>query len=80
MSKRTLVTHAGIAGFSVVVLAAMTVVTAGVERPPEFKPGFNLFSPAEDIKLGHDNAAEVEKQLPILHDAETERYMNDRKE
>jgi len=78
MTKRTLFTHTGIAGFLVVVLlAAMTGVTAGVERPPEFKPGFNLFSPTEDIKLGHDNAAEVEKQLPLLHDAETERYLND---
>ncbi|HKS94937.1 MAG TPA: M48 family metallopeptidase [Terriglobia bacterium] len=78
MSRSAFVTYTGTAGFFVLVLLAMmTGVTLGVERPPGFKPGFNLFSPTEDIKLGHDNAAEVEKQLPILHDAETERYIND---
>jgi predicted Zn-dependent protease len=78
MSKSRLVTRTGTAGFLLVtLLVAITGGTLGVERPPEFKPGFNLFSPTEDIKLGHDNAAQVEKQLPILHDAEVERYVND---
>ena len=42
-----------------------------------FKPGLNFFSPQEDVKVGKQNAAEVDKQMPILHDAEVERYVND---
>jgi hypothetical protein len=42
-----------------------------------FKPGFNLFAPKQDVQVGKENAAQVDKQLPILRDAEVERYVND---
>jgi predicted Zn-dependent protease len=48
-----------------------------VEKALRFKPGFNLLSPADDVQLGRKNAEQVEKQLPVLHDAEVERYVNE---
>ena len=41
-----------------------------------FKPGFNLFSPTQDVQVGKDAAKEADKQLPLLNDAETLRYVN----
>lgn len=32
------------------------------------EPGFNLFSPQQDVEIGRQSAAEVERQLPILND------------
>ena len=48
-----------------------------VERTPQFKPGFNLFSVAWDVQQGKEKATEVEKQVPILRDAEVDRYLNE---
>jgi len=41
------------------------------------KPGFNLFSVEQDIEIGRQSEAEAERQLPLLRDSFTERYMND---
>lgn len=42
-----------------------------------FRPGWNMFSPQQDVEVGRENSAEVDKQLPILKDAEAERYVNE---
>ena len=39
-------------------------------------PGFNLFSKQQDIDAGKQAAAEADKQLPILNDAQTVNYIN----
>jgi hypothetical protein len=44
--------------WSVAVLSAQTVIT-----PPK-----NNYTPAQDVELGRQAAAQVEQQLPILHD------------
>jgi Peptidase family M48 len=44
--------------WSVAVLGAQTVIT-----PPK-----NNYTPAQDVELGRQAAAQVEQQLPILHD------------
>jgi peptidase M48-like protein len=50
----------------VALLAAQTVIT-----PPE-----NKYSPAEDVKLGQQAAAEVERQLPLMHDDAVSSYVD----
>jgi hypothetical protein len=43
-------------------------------RPaPHFKPGFNLFTPEQDIQMGRQSAQEVAQQVPLLKD---ERILN----
>jgi len=40
------------------------------------KPGFNLFSVAQDREIGRQSAVEAESQLPILNDRSIEAYVN----
>jgi beta-barrel assembly-enhancing protease len=43
----------------------------------KFKPGWNMFSPQQDVQAGRENAAQVDKELPILQDVTVERYVNE---
>ncbi|MGH9343351.1 MAG: M48 family metallopeptidase [Terriglobia bacterium] len=62
-----------------VVLACLLAVPAMVYgiRELRFKPGFDLYSPAQDVAEGRQAAAQVEKTTPMLRDPETLRYIND---
>jgi predicted Zn-dependent protease len=40
-----------------------------------FKPGFNLFSPEQDIELGKQSAQEVIRQMPLLRDEQIVSYI-----
>src|SRR6185503_10193190 len=40
------------------------------------QPGFNLFSVSQDVEIGKQSAVEAEKQLRLLNDANTNRYLN----
>jgi beta-barrel assembly-enhancing protease len=42
----------------------------------QFKPGWNLFSPKEDIQLGQQAAAQNDKQLPLINDADVLNYVS----
>ncbi len=39
------------------------------------KPGFNLFSEEQDVEVGRQSAAEVEKQLPVLKNSVVQKYI-----
>lgn len=41
----------------------------------ELKPGFNLFSPDQDIQLGKEAAAQVEQQMQVIPNPELTRYL-----
>src|SRR3954452_8999471 len=56
-------------------LAAFFVVCAYGELKT-LKPGFDLFTPEQDIKLGQQAKAEVEKTKPIIRDPKLEGYIN----
>lgn len=64
---------------TVVCLSMAGGVALGVEAAKglNLKPGFNLFSKQQDIEAGKEAAAEADKQLPLLNDPETLRYIND---
>ncbi|HUI41171.1 MAG TPA: M48 family metallopeptidase [Terriglobia bacterium] len=57
------------------ILTALATVALAGEL--DFRPGFNLFSVAQDVQVGKANAAQVEKELPLLRDDEATRYLND---
>jgi Zn-dependent protease with chaperone function len=58
-------------------LATLMVVAAdAVVAQTQFKPGFNLFSPAQDQEIGRQSAAAAERELPILHDQSIEAYVD----
>jgi predicted Zn-dependent protease len=56
--------------FSVLVLA--TAVEAQLKN---LKPGFNLFSPQQDVQLGQEAKAQVEKTQQILNDSRVTGYL-----
>lgn len=58
-------------------LVTLMVLPAGVMfAQTKIKPGFNLFSTAQDQEIGRQSAAEAESQLPILTDRSIETYVN----
>jgi predicted Zn-dependent protease len=54
------------------ILAIVCSVSAQIKPP---KPGFNLFSPQQDVQLGKEAKAQVESQMPVLHDARINGYL-----
>ncbi len=59
---------------------AVSVLLPGAARavePPEFKPGFNVFSMRKELQLGKESAEEVDKAYPLLADPQVLRYIGD---
>ncbi len=48
---------------------------AGTGRT-ELKPGWNMFSPEQDVELGQQAALEVAQQVPMLNDSQVDKYLN----
>ncbi len=40
------------------------------------KPGFDLFTPEQDIQLGKESKAQVEKTQPVVHNAQIDSYIS----
>ena len=65
--------------FLVLLALACTLVGADLAQAgdaPRFKPGFNLFSPQKDVEIGKESVVQVEKEVPLLKDAQTESYVS----
>jgi Zn-dependent protease with chaperone function len=58
------------------VLALVLLGANGLVAQTRIKPGFNVFSPEQDVEIGRKSAAEAEQQLPILHNPGAESYVN----
>src|SRR5262245_11565271 len=58
-----------------VILAFTLAVPAFADRT-QLKPGFNLFSPAQDVEMGRQVSREAEAQLPIMNDRQATAYLN----
>ena len=64
--------------------AELAVLTALVLSPAllyaverlDFQPGFNLFSPAQDVEVGRNASVQVNKQVPLIRDARVVGYVN----
>lgn len=39
------------------------------------KPGFNFFSKEQDVKLGQEAAAQIDREMPIVHNAEMDAWL-----
>jgi hypothetical protein len=56
------------------ILALMTPL-AGADRT-RLKPGWNIFSPEQDVEMGKRLSATAESQLPMLEDLRVNGYLN----
>lgn len=63
------------------VIAFMVVITltlapsAWAERT-RLKPGWNLFSPQQDVAIGRQVSQDAERQIPMLNDSRMDSYLN----
>ncbi|MDE3178636.1 MAG: M48 family metalloprotease [Acidobacteriota bacterium] len=72
--------HAGRRSLATILLTlailAGPLMVAHAISDLHFKPGFNLYTPQQDVALGANNAKQIEQQMPMLNDAETLKYIN----
>jgi hypothetical protein len=56
----------------------MTVMlsAAVADAQTRMKPGFNLFSPDQDVQIGQQSAAQAEQQLSLINDREVNDYVS----
>jgi beta-barrel assembly-enhancing protease len=55
-------------------LAVFAICAVAFGAVKQFKPGWNIFSIDQDIQLGMEAAAQLEKQYPIVDDAQVQAY------
>src|SRR5713101_6687272 len=55
---------------------AVVLSAYAADSRTKLKPGWNLFSPQQDIEMGRQSAKEAERQLPILNDRQATTYIN----
>ena len=55
-----------------ILLLTATIVAAQTKK---LRPGFNLFSKEQDVQLGKESAAEVEKKMKVLDNPELQTYI-----
>src|SRR5436305_6989911 len=58
------------------LLVTLMLTPAMALAQTKVKPGFNLFSPDQDVEVGRQSAAEAEQQLPLLRDAQVQGYVD----
>src|SRR3989337_2819940 len=57
-------------------IVSQIATVAPLQAPIEIKPGFNTFTPAQDIELGKEAAKDVEKEYPLVNDAQLNAYIS----
>src|SRR4029077_16420190 len=50
------------------MVAILAIALVWAQGPTQFHPGFNLFTKAQDVQLGQENAAQARKQLTVIPD------------
>ena len=61
---------------ALVAVLALTLAPAAQADRTKLKPGWNLFSPQQDVQIGRSNAQQAEQQLPIVRDSQITNYLN----
>jgi beta-barrel assembly-enhancing protease len=65
------------AASAVILLACLCFLMAPevIAQRTQLKPGWNMFSPQQDIELGKRAASDAEKQLPLCNDPKVDAYL-----
>ena len=64
-------------GASLLLLAALLSLPMGALAQTPIKAPSNKFSLSDDVKLGREAAAEVERQLPVMNDRTIQAYVEE---
>src|SRR5215467_4987811 len=60
---------------AVLGLIVAAVLAYGADNRTKLKPGFNFFSPQQDVEVGRQSARQAERQEPMLNDREATSYI-----
>ena len=55
---------------------ALILMSSVANAQTKIAPGWNLFSPQDDVQIGQQSAVQAEQQMPILNDAQVQSYLN----
>lgn len=58
-----------------VVAMACAALVYGAEKQKTLKPGFNLFSKEQDVQMGQEYASQVEREMPIVDNADLNKWI-----
>jgi Zn-dependent protease with chaperone function len=59
------------------MLALLSIlVPAVLAERTQLKPGWNIFSPQQDVEIGREVSRDAERQLPMLNDRRVDSYLN----
>jgi Zn-dependent protease with chaperone function len=61
---------------SVLLILILSLTPAAFAERSRVKPGWNLFSPEQDVEMGRQVAADAEKQLAMLNDRRVNDYLH----
>lgn len=61
---------------AIALAALLAFAPALYAERTKLKPGWNLFSPQQDVEIGQSAAKDAEKQLPMLNDARVDSYID----
>ena len=61
--------------FVFILMIAATVFSAPPPKLKTFKPGFNFFSMDQDVQMGKEAAAQVEKQFEVVNNPELNNFI-----
>src|SRR5580700_2704814 len=64
-----------VSGATLPVLLCLLIVPGARAQRTQFKAGWNLYSPQEDIRLGRQVAVDAEKQLPSCNSPKVDAYL-----
>jgi len=61
---------------ALVAMLALVLAPAAHADRTHLKPGWNLFSPQQDVEIGRNVSQDAERQLPMLNDRKVDDYVN----
>lgn len=68
-------THKALSRFAAGIALTLSLALAAQAQPRRVRPGFNLFSVEQDIQIGKEYAAQIEKELVLVQDRELNDYI-----
>jgi hypothetical protein len=58
------------------MMLALSLAAGVAQAQTKVNPGYNMFSPQQDVEIGAQSAAEAERQLPVVNDNQINAYVN----
>src|SRR5687768_13742774 len=60
----------------IALMIALSLAAGVAEAQTKVNPGWNMFSPQQDVEIGQQSAVEAERQMPVLNDSTVQNYLN----